>query len=246
MHFVRFFIVLFLTTFYAESAFSSNFDISVGVDKDDKEIYYNEKKDCNDENKCREEKNYAKIGAETYSQKSIWRKLYFGIDINWHAQRFDDENSKKYTIYDRDFWSRFENLNVYIGYRAHKFFGFDLGYSYFGNVTSKEYDGLLYRKKLGNYKMHGIFIDAIAYTPAIHIHTYTSVEGYASVGGVVFFSDLNNNKGIWGAKFGAGIMVQIYGPFAINAGVDYYFPLKTFSNNGMLTVKTGFNFFLNI
>ena len=71
--------------------------------------YYNEKKDKAD-NVAEQDKNYAKIGVETYSQPNIWKKYYVGLDLYW--QTYDLGDGKKNIIAHPNFWRRFQNLNV--------------------------------------------------------------------------------------------------------------------------------------
>lgn len=251
----------FLFFFLSISVKAFGVDVEIGVEnKDKKQVFYNEKKDC-ENGECRKSKNYAKIGAEEYSQKKVFRKLYFGVDVNWELWRFGDteyfefsrsrNSSKKNvevnpTMYSKELFSRLKDFDVYFGFRMFKYFAMDIGYAGFYNIFSKNVREEFIETNGSSYDMHGIFADAILYTPAIHIKKITSIEGYASVGGVAFLTRLNDYKGIFGAKFGAGILIQVYSSFAVNVGVDYYYPLKEFSNKGLLAVKTGLNFYINV
>ena len=265
MKLLKFFTLFLFLYLQCLNAFSFDLDIEFDSnDKNNKQIFYNEKIDCED-GECRKDKNYAKIGSEEYVQDKIFRKFYIGVDINWYLKRFGDLAANSFalqsggkteynpTLYSKELWDRFRNFDIYFGFRVFKYFGFDVGYANFGNLFS-QYMGYEYFSNNGeNYAKRGIFADILVYTPPVFLFKKISVEGYASVGGIILFSKLNDNKGIAGAKFGAGLLVGIYSAFAINVGVDYYYPLKDisklgidFSRKGLLSIKTGFNFYLNI
>jgi len=56
------------------------------------------------------------------------------------------------------------------------------------------------------------------------------------------------NKGMpeFGGKFGGGLIFSLYSSIALNVGLDYYLPFKSYVNKGFLAVKTGINLYLNI
>lgn len=194
--------------------------------------FYNEDKDKT-EGISRKDKNYAKIGAETYSQSNIWKKYYVGIDIYWQSYGFG-HGQKNITAHP-NFWRRFQNLNVFFGARIYKYFGVELGYSYFGNLLNK------YNHKQTS---HAPFIGVIFYTPSIDLK-YTSINGYISAGGSMLLSAEYRWKPRFTGKFGAGVMLTIYGNLALTLGVDYYTRMQNFNNKGFASIKTGFSFYLS-
>lgn len=196
--------------------------------------FYNETRDVDENGSPRRYKNYAKIGSEDYSQKNIWRKFYAGIDINWWLKRVGDDVKEQ--IFYTNFWKRFQNLDVYFGSRIYRFFGAETGYVHFGNLTAK--DG----KK---HNIDGMYINAIVYSPMLNL-TYTTLEGYMSIGGSVLFSGINDGKPKFSGKFGAGIILTLYKSMAFNLGIDYYTPIDGYAKKGLFAIKTGFNFYLNI
>ena len=222
-----------------DNSFSDLFIDDENTTKDEKKKankasyqFYNEGKDKTD-GISRKDKNYAKIGAETYSQSNIWKKYYVGIDIYWQSYGLGD--GEKNIIAHPNFWRRFQNLNVVFGARIYKYFGIELGYNYFGDLLNK-YN---YRQTL-----HTTFVGVNFYTPSIDLK-YTSINGYASLGGNMIFSAEYNWKPRFAGKFGAGIMLTIYGNLALTLGADYYTPIKNFNNKGFISIKTGFNFYLS-
>ena len=57
---------------------------------------------------------------------------------------------------------------------------------------------------------------------------------------------MNNGKPEFGGKFGGGFIFHLYSTVALNVGLDYYLPFKSYTNKGFLAIKTGINFYLNI
>ena len=196
--------------------------------------FYNEIYDTEENGLPRRYKNYAKIGAEEYSQKNIWRKFYTGIDINWWVKRLGDDVEEQ--IFYTNFWKRFQNLDVYAGMRISKYFGAEIGYIHFGNFTAKD------AKK---HNIDGIYINGIAYTPMLDLK-YTTMELYASIGGAMLFSGVNDGKPKFSGKIGTGVLLTLYKSIAFNLGFDYYTPFASYAKKGFMAIKTGFNFYLNI
>ena len=194
--------------------------------------FYNENKD-ELEGVAKKNKNYAKIGVESYSQSNLWKKYYVGIDIYWQSYGFGD--GQKNIIAHPNFWRRFQNLNIFFGARLYKFFGVELGYTYFGNLLNKY-----------NYKQshHAPFIGVNFYTPSIDLK-YTSINGYISAGGNMLLSSEYNWRPRFTGKCSAGVMLTVYGNLALTLGVDYYTPMKNFNNKGFISIKTGFSVYLS-
>ncbi|GEM_PF-5401680 len=250
---MRFGLGLFVVLFALNGARASaiGFDLSSSMDdaneneiqneKAKNTIFYNESQDCKD-GLCRQNKNYAKIGVEDYSQKNPWFKFYVGVDINWHAIRFGGGASElsgedPSAMHSFNFWRRFQNLDVYGGARLHRFFGAEIGYMHLGNVDAKN------GKKMN---LDGMFISAMGHTPHLDLAEMFSLEGYASAGGAMIFDTTNGGKPFLSGKFGCGILAKIYGTLAVNAGIDYYYPTGSFSKKGFMTIKTGVNVYLSI
>ena len=206
--------------------------------KEQKKVFYNEKRDKNlkcEEEGCKINKNYSKIGYEDYTQNNIWRKYYVGIDFNWYAKRFGSAIDTE-TFAHKSFGRRFEDLDIYIGARLCKYFGAEIGYTHFGNFLNKNGS---------NKSLDGWFISGFFYFPMIDLK-YTTIEPYISAGPAMLFQGKKSKDYGVGAKFGSGLIVKVYGSIAINLGFDYYYPLSFFAKKGLLTFKTGFNWYLSI
>ena len=194
--------------------------------------YVENSNNCDKSAVCKSEKNYAKLGVEKYSQKNEWKKYYFGANINWIIRSFNEDGELN-AVSAGGFLTRFKNFDVHFGARYTKFLGAEYGYSFLGEVMNKKYESNI---------QHNIFFSTVLYTPMIDLK-YTTLEGYASIGGAML-TDMKKVSNIsFGAKFGAGIILSIYGPTALNIGVDYYCPFKSFSDKGFLVFKTGFNIY---
>ncbi len=199
-----------------------------------KTVFYEEKKDIDENNKQRKSKNYSKIGFEKYAQTNIWRKTYLGIDVNWFLKRIGD-NVKQQILYT-DFWKRLQNLDIYYGLRFSKHFGVEAGYTHLGNFIAKNGE---------KHNLDGVYTTIVIYSPVIDLK-YTSIEAYISTGGAILFGGMNKGKPEFGGKFGGGLMFSLYSSIALNVGLDYYLPFKSYVNKGFLAVKTGINLYLNI
>ena len=205
--------------------------------EEDRENYHDDEGKDNERNEDDKYIRFAKIGEVQSAVSYPLKVFYLGIDINWLVRRMGENyGNGNNSVMTNDFFRLFQNLNVYLGWRFYKYLALEAGYIRYNNTNN-----LLDRRIF----MNGAYLDLIAYTPFIDLK-YTTLEFYASAGGLFLASEGNATASRFGGKFGAGIQAKVYGSFVIRVGVDYLYPVeKIFADKGILTFKTGFQLYFN-
>lgn len=180
---------------------------------------------------------FAKIGEIKSAISYPLKVFYAGFDVNWLVRRMGENyGNGNNAVFTQDFFRLFQNFNFHIGWRFHKYFSLETAYVRFMNTNNLENSRI---------NINGTYLDLVAYTPFIDLK-YTTLEFYASVGGLFLASEDGNKEKKFGGKFGAGVQAKVYGPFVIRVGVDYMYPVeKAFASKGILTFKTGFQLYFN-